>query len=69
MEAEAAAAGGIGRAEACEGAGNDNRCEKVFHVFSFWAAMRRIDPRTFDWSNICGKYLQGRIAREPSQVT
>jgi hypothetical protein len=43
MKVEAAAAGGIGRAKARNRAGDQNCCEKVFHVFSLArAATRRL---------------------------
>jgi hypothetical protein len=57
MEAGAATAGGIGRAETRERAGDKSCCKQVFHVFSLHrAAGRRIVIMVqvqFDTLNIC----------------
>ena len=56
METGAAAAGGIGGAKARDRAGNQNCCEKVFHVFSLQWAKRRhliLIYMRFDTLNIC----------------
>ena len=41
MEAGAASAGGIRRAKARDRAGDQNRCEKIFHSFSLHGAAAR----------------------------
>jgi hypothetical protein len=45
MHAGAAAAGGIGGAKARDRACQQDRCEKVFHVFSLYFGSHRATPQ------------------------